>query len=164
MGGRFPLYIIVLFFADGRRGAQHPGARRTALHGDPKARFEQAGEGLGFVGLESAGHLDAPGRDVASAPEAAHANMAAYENYLGKNFPKEATAAIRGLPGIDADFEVFADRFLDPGEPDDPTVYEGYGGVGARGVNSKGEKYSNYYEFAPSGDRLLLIGITEDKK
>ncbi len=81
-----------------------------------------------------------------------------------QGFSEEAIAAIRGLPGIDADFALFADRFLDPGEPEDPTVYEGYGGVRARGVNSKGEKYSNYYEFAPAGDRLLLIGISEDKK
>ena len=52
----------------------------------------------------------------------------------------------------------------DPGDPDEATVYEGYGGVRARGVNSKGEKCSNYYEFAPAGDRLVLIGITADKQ
>ncbi len=81
-----------------------------------------------------------------------------------QGFSKESIAAIRGLDGIDADFAVFADRFLDPGEPGEPTAYGGYGGVRASGVNSKGEKYSNYYEFAPSGDRLVLIGISEDKK
>jgi len=81
-----------------------------------------------------------------------------------QGFSKESIAAIRGLEGIDADFAVFADRFLDPGDAGEATVYEGYGGVRASGVNSKGEKYSNYYEFAPSGSRLVLIGISEDKR
>jgi len=81
-----------------------------------------------------------------------------------QGFSKETTSAIRRLPGIEADFLVLADRFLAPGEPQEPTVYEGYGGVGASGVNSKGEKYSNYYEFAPCGDRLLLVGISEEQK
>lgn len=80
-----------------------------------------------------------------------------------QQFSTEAIAAIRGLPGIEADFAAFADRFLDPGDPGEATVYEGYGGIRAQGVDSKGEKFSNYYEFAPLGDRLVLVGISVDK-
>jgi hypothetical protein len=80
-----------------------------------------------------------------------------------QGFSTEASAAIRGLAEIDADFTRFTDRFLDPGDPGEATVYEGYGGIRASGVNSKGEKYSNFYEFAPVDGRLVLIGISEDE-
>ena len=41
----------------------------------------------------------APGTPAASATEAARANIAAYENYLGKTFPKEPVETILGAFG-----------------------------------------------------------------
>jgi len=76
-----------------------------------------------------------------------------------QGFAPEAIAKIRGLAGIDADFAAFADRFFDPGTPEEPSVDAGHGGVGARGTNAKGEAFFNWYEFAPCGDRLVLISI-----
>lgn len=77
-----------------------------------------------------------------------------------QGFDAKSVQAIRGLPGIDADLAAHADRFLDPGaaEPD-PSVYPGQASVGARGKNSKGKAFYNYYYFEPCGDRLVLTGI-----
>lgn len=66
---------------------------------------------------------------------------------------------IRGLTGIEADVAAFADRFLEPGETEEPQAWGGRGGVMGRGTNSKGESFANYYEFASCGDRLVLFGI-----
>lgn len=76
-----------------------------------------------------------------------------------QGFAPEAVRAIRGLAGIQEDLAAFADRFFDPGAPEEPSVDAGYGGVGARGVNAKGEAFFNWYEFAPCGDRLILTSI-----
>jgi uncharacterized protein (TIGR02444 family) len=62
---------------------------RTRIKG-----LELEAERLEHEALSDFFQSDAPGREVASAPDAARANVAAYENYLGRNFPKEATAAI----------------------------------------------------------------------
>lgn len=76
-----------------------------------------------------------------------------------QGFSAEAIQAIRGLAGIQEDFAAFADRFFEPGTPEEPSVDAGYGGVGARGTNAKGEAFFNWYEFAPCGDRLVLTSI-----
>lgn len=69
---------------------------------------------------------------------------------------------MRGLVGIDAELAAHAERFLDPGTAEEPTVSAGYAQVGARGKNSKGAAFVNYYEFAPCGEKLVLVGITEN--
>jgi hypothetical protein len=70
--------------------------------------------------------------------------------------------AIRGLSGIDTDFSVYADRFLDPGTASDFSEKPGTGYVRSEGVNPKGKKFANYYWFAPCADRLVLVQIAEN--
>lgn len=142
-GFEFDLPIVKPKLAEVSEGDRVQGNRAPPDAGTP--------EESAVLDLYRSLHEAARGRDLA-------ALLAA------QGFSKDSIAAIRGLDGIEADFAVFADRFLDPGDPGEATVYEGYGGVRASGVNSKGEKYSNYYEFAPSGNRLVLIGISEDKR
>ncbi len=69
--------------------------------------------------------------------------------------------AIRGMDGIDADFQVFADRFLTPGTPGDPWSKPGAGQVRGEGVKASGKKFFNDYYFDSCGDRLVLTGIVE---
>jgi hypothetical protein len=77
-----------------------------------------------------------------------------------QGFSAEQIAALRGLAGIDADLAAFADRFLDPGTAEGPSSDPGYErGVMARGANTKGEKFANWYEFSTCGNRLLLTSI-----
>ena len=76
-----------------------------------------------------------------------------------QGFDEKQIAAIRGLDGIDADLAAHADRFLEPGTPEEPSAQPGAGSVGAGGVNSKGAKFKNYYQFAPCGGKLVLVGI-----
>jgi hypothetical protein len=76
-----------------------------------------------------------------------------------QGFDAATIAAVRGLPGIAAELDGFADRFLDPGTAEEPSVDAGYGGIGGRGTNSQGAAFFNYYEFAPCGERLVLISI-----
>jgi hypothetical protein len=76
-----------------------------------------------------------------------------------QGFDAAQSEAIRGLPKIDADLAAHADRFLTPGDGIEPDVRAGYGQIGAHGKNSKGEAFSNYYEFAPCGDKLVLVSI-----
>jgi len=79
-----------------------------------------------------------------------------------QGFDAKQIAAIRGLDGIDADFAVYADRFLSPGTPDDFTAKPGTAYVRTEGVNPKGKKFANYYHFAPCGDRYVLVSIAEN--
>lgn len=76
-----------------------------------------------------------------------------------QGFTPEEALKIRGLAGIEDDFKAHRDRFLDPGAPEDPTLAAGFAAVGARGKNSKGEAFANYYEFTPCGGKLLLTNI-----
>jgi hypothetical protein len=77
-------------------------------------------------------------------------------------FDEKQSAAIRGLDGIEADFAVFSDRFLEPGTVSDFMAKPGTGYVRSEGVNLKGKKFANYYWFAPCGDRLVLVQIAEN--
>ena len=77
-------------------------------------------------------------------------------------FNPKTTAAIRKLPGIDADLAVFADRFLKPGTPGETDVREGHGYVGGEGVNSKGAKYLNYYFWTTCEGKPILLMIGEN--
>jgi len=79
-----------------------------------------------------------------------------------QGFDAKQIAAIRGLEGIDADFAVYADRFLVPSTPDEVSLKAGTGYVKVFGVNSKGQKFANYYHFAPCGDHLVLASIAEN--
>jgi hypothetical protein len=76
-------------------------------------------------------------------------------------FDAKQSAAIRGMDGIDADFLVFADRFLTPGTPGDPWSKLGAGQVRSEGVKASGKKYFNDYYFDLCGDRLVLTGMVE---
>jgi len=77
-------------------------------------------------------------------------------------FNEKQSASIRGLDGIDADFGVYSDRFLEPGTASDIMAKPGTGYVRSEGVNPKGKKFANYYWFAPCGDRLVLVQIAEN--
>jgi len=77
-------------------------------------------------------------------------------------FDAKQVAAIRGMEGIDADFQGFTQRFLAPGTPTEPWARPGQGqviGEGTRASNAK--KYRNGYYFDLCGDRLVLTGISE---
>jgi hypothetical protein len=76
-------------------------------------------------------------------------------------FDTKQIAAIRGMDGIDADFIVFADRFLTPGTPSDPWNKPGSGQVRGEGVKSNGKKFTNDYYFDLCGDHLVLTYIVE---
>lgn len=76
-----------------------------------------------------------------------------------QGFAPKQVRAIRGLAGIDAELAAHADRFLEPGEPQEPRIEPGYLGVGATGTNSKGEAFFNWYQFGVCGERLVLYGI-----
>ena len=80
----------------------------------------------------------------------------------GLGFDAKQNAAIRGLDGIDADLALFADRFLQPGTPEDFTARAGTAYVKTTGVNSKGKKFANYYHFVPCGDHFVLVAIAEN--
>jgi hypothetical protein len=75
-------------------------------------------------------------------------------------FDAKQSESIRGLAGIDADFASHADRFLDPGAPEEPDLRAMR--VGGRGKNSKGAAFINYYTFATCGDKLVLVKIGEN--
>jgi hypothetical protein len=79
-----------------------------------------------------------------------------------QGFDPKQVEAIRGLAGIDADFAVYADRFLEPGTPSDFTAGAGHGYVRVEGVNSKGKKFVNFYHFTPCGSQLVLASIAEN--
>ena len=76
-------------------------------------------------------------------------------------FDAKQSEAIRGMDGIDADFLVFADRFLTPGTPGDPWNKPGAGQVRGEGVKANGKKFFNDYYFDLCGDHLVLTHIVE---
>jgi hypothetical protein len=77
-------------------------------------------------------------------------------------FDAALVAAIRTMPEIDAELELFADRFLRPGEDIEVEPRQGHGTVRAEGANSKGAKFVNYYWFAPCQGKLVLYSVTEN--
>lgn len=79
-----------------------------------------------------------------------------------QGFDAKEIAAIRGLDGIDADFEVYSERFLVPSAPAEFSASPGTGYTGVKGSNAKGKKFANYYHFAPCGDHLVLVSIAEN--
>jgi len=78
-----------------------------------------------------------------------------------QGFAKAQVNAIRGLEDIDADFAVYADRFLN-GTPGEFTAKAGTAYLRVEGTNSKGRKFANYYHFAPCGERFVLAMIAEN--
>jgi hypothetical protein len=76
-------------------------------------------------------------------------------------FDPKQIAAIRGMDGIDADFQVFANRFLPPGTTGDPSTRPGSANLRGEGVKADGRKYFNDYYFDLCQDRLVLTGIVE---
>lgn len=79
-----------------------------------------------------------------------------------QGFSEKQVAAIRGLDGIEADFAVYADRFLTPGTPGDFTPKPGTAYLRSEGTNSKGKKFANYYHFVPCGGGFVLAKIAEN--
>ena len=79
-----------------------------------------------------------------------------------QGFTPKQIEAIRALPGIDADFAVYADRFLKPGTTSEFQGYPGYGAIAGTGTNSKNEKFINFYWFTPCEGRLVLTNIYEN--
>jgi hypothetical protein len=84
-------------------------------------------------------------------------DLGAYLELQG--FDERQADKIRGLAGIEEDFRAHRDRFLDPGAPETPTLENGFAALGARGTNSKGEAFANYYEFTPCDGKLILTSI-----
>ncbi len=81
-----------------------------------------------------------------------------------QGFDEKEITAIRALAGIDADFAVYADRFLKPGTTGEIQTYPGYGAVTGEGVNSKKAKFINFYWFTPCEGRLVLTNIYENEQ
>ena len=79
-----------------------------------------------------------------------------------QGFEAKQIEKIGGLAGIDADFAVHADRFLEPGAPGEETIQPGTIRVRGEGKNSKGAKFVNFYFFAPCGEKLVLVKIGEN--
>lgn len=80
---------------------------------------------------------------------------------LALGFDAKQSLSIRGLSGIDADFALFADRFLAPGKPGDAMNRPGEGQVRAEGTKQSGKNYVDDYYFDLCGDRLILTHIVE---
>jgi hypothetical protein len=78
-----------------------------------------------------------------------------------QGFDAKEIAALRGLEGIDADLDLYSDRFLS-GTPGEFSAKPGTADVRVEGVNSKGKKFANYYHFAPCGDHFVLVSIAEN--
>ena len=79
-----------------------------------------------------------------------------------QGFTAEQVAAVRALPGVEADVTAHGLRFLTTEElsPDDPIrVDQGWAQVIGVGDNSRGEAFFNLYELAPCGDALVMVGI-----
>jgi hypothetical protein len=112
------------------------------------------------------GDPSAPRPDDASltaAYETLHKAAAAkdLEAFLeAQGFDAKQVAAIRGLDGIQRDFEAFADRFLSPGQGGEPSRGAGWASIRAEGVNSRNAKFANYYWFTTCGDKLVLTRIS----
>lgn len=103
---------------------------------------------------------EAVGAAYVALRDAAHKkNLKAMLTALG--FDAKQNLAIRGMEGIDADFAVFADRFLTPGAPNEPWGKPGSGQVRAEGVKANGKKSTNDYYFDLCGDKLVLTYIVE---
>jgi hypothetical protein len=82
---------------------------------------------------------------------------------VAQGFDAKQVEAIRGLEGIDADLALYSERFLNATEAPEYSLKAGTGYVRIAGANAKGQKFANYYHFAPCrGDRLVLAFIAEN--
>lgn len=80
-----------------------------------------------------------------------------------QGFDSKQVEAIRGLDGIEADLDVYSERFLNAAAPPEFSTKAGTGYVRIEGANAQGRKFANYYHFAPCrGDRLVLVFIAEN--
>jgi hypothetical protein len=130
------------------------------------SRVPEVSEGERVHGQQAAGDVGTPDEARARAlyktlRDAARArDLGAF--LAAQGFSDPVIRSLRGLAGIDADFAALADRFLSPGEPGEANLQPGLAGIGAEGTNSKGAKFINYYELAPCGERLVLVGVGEN--
>lgn len=117
------------------------------------------------------GHRSVAGAPTPKEPQVAAAYRAARSAAMKKDLPgllrlqgfdAKQIAAIRALPGIDADLAAFADRFLRPGNAGEYQGEPGWAGISAEGTNSKKAKFINYYWFMTCGDKLVLTSISEN--
>lgn len=149
----------------------------TVEHEGKKAAFEfdlpvsspkaaEVSESDRMAGAQAGANTPAPtAQAMVAAYRAAHAAALKkdWNALLGAlGFDAKVTAAIRKLPGIDADLAVFADRFLKPGTAGETDVREGHGYVGGEGVNSKGAKFLNYYFWTTCEGKVVLHMIGEN--
>jgi hypothetical protein len=129
-------------------------------------KVNEVSEGDRSQGRRFDATLPKPAEQAVTAAYKAVHNAALKKNLkeflAAQGFDAKQILAIRGLEGIDADFKGFADRFLVPGTADEVTVRPGTGYVKTEGTNSKGKKFANYYHFAPCGDHLVLVSISEN--
>jgi hypothetical protein len=128
-----------------------------------QAQFSESERSDGKRGEPTAPKLDE--QAMRAAYQALHA--AAMKKDLkallaAQGFAPAEVASIRGLAGIDADFAVYANRFLQPGTVTDFASRTGSGYVKSEGTNAQGKKFANYYHFTPCGERLVLTGIAEN--
>jgi hypothetical protein len=79
-----------------------------------------------------------------------------------QGFTGEQIAAVRALPGIEAELAAHADRFLTTDElsaEDEISVDQGFAQVIGVGDNPHGLPFFNVYELAPCGEALVMVGI-----
>jgi hypothetical protein len=126
----------------------------------------------GGPGDRSAGELVRPMKPLASPGE--DKAEAAYQGLRAaaavKDWPKfleahgygpDLVQALRALPGIEADLEAHAARFLTPGAVEAIHPAMTAMTLAANGRNPQGKSLSNVYDFAACGDRVLLVSISE---
>ena len=71
-------------------------------------------------------------------------------------------AAIRALPGIDADFARLSLRFLKKEVRHKPSFKGGRGSLTAEGTNAEGKSFYNYYYLTTCGTRFILTTMAEN--
>lgn len=129
-------------------------------------RVEEVSESDQMSGRRSAESNPVPAERAVAAAYRAVREAALHKDLkallAAQGFDDRQIAGIRGLDGIDGDLAVFADRFLDPGNTGEFQSGPGFASVGAEGRNSKDAKFINYYWFAPCGEKLVLVSVTEN--
>jgi hypothetical protein len=129
-----------------------------------RPRYPEVTESEWFQKKRGVAGVPAPELDALTiAYDALHRAAAAKDlgAFLARQgFDEHQVAAIRGLDGIAADFAVYADRFLTPGEGGEPRRGPGWASIRSEGTSSKGEKFANYYWFTTCGEKLLLTRIS----
>ena len=131
---------------------------------DPRVTEVSESDKVGGKRSDPAGITPAKGQVVAAYKKVRAAALKRdLEGVLAaQGFDAKQIEAIRALAGIDADLAVYADRFLHPGTTGEFQGHPGYGAITGEGVNSRKEKFINFYWFTPCEGRLVLTNIYEN--